>query len=225
MDKTMLPAQPNQSLIDGLSCLQALAVRNAPSGVRELARELGLEPTRVSRLLGTLAHLGMAEKTPSRKYQPGPGMHVLFAQALQGSRLLQKAWPVLRSLADEDLTVSLGVLWRDKVCYLYHGKPERAFEEGIFHLDVFPSLQSSIGRVLLAVGGHPAPRGLAKDFAAIRGQGFCQIDRGGGERSLAVPISKPPHAALALSGKIPATRIAALITRLQTAAATIDENL
>ena len=39
----MLPAQPNQSLIDGLECLQALSSTDRPVGSRELARMLGLE--------------------------------------------------------------------------------------------------------------------------------------------------------------------------------------
>src|SRR5687767_1336816 len=118
------PAQPNQSLIDGLTVLQALAVAAGPVGGRALARELNLEPTRVNRLLKTLAFLGMAEQTSDRKYFPGPGMHILAARALYGSGLVTRAMPYLEQLvARYDRVVALGVLWRDQVSYLYHWQP------------------------------------------------------------------------------------------------------
>src|SRR5258706_11898625 len=113
----MLPAQPNQSLIDGLTVLQALAVSTEPVGGRALARELGLEATRVNRLLKTLAYLGMARQTPKRKYLPGPAMHVLSAQSLFGSGLIRRALPVLENLQQSGHVVALGVLWRGPVCY------------------------------------------------------------------------------------------------------------
>jgi len=81
-------------------------------GGRELARELGLEPTRVNRLLRTLAHLGLAQQDDRRKYRRGPGIHVLAAQAKFRSGLLRRAMPVLESLRRFEFTVALGVLWR-----------------------------------------------------------------------------------------------------------------
>lgn len=221
----MLPAQPNQSLIDGLACLQGIATAGKSTGVRELARELGLETTRVSRLLGTLAHLGLVEKDADRKYRTGPGMHVLSAQSLKGSRLLEKAWPALRELASDDLTVALGVLWREQVCYLYHGKPGSPFEEGVFHFDLFPAVKSTIGLVLLAHRSGPAPKGMAAELRQIRQQGFCRLDRGGDERSLAVPVGNPAVAAIAFAGSFFERSTPALLKRLQTAALAIEEKL
>ena len=124
----MLPAQPNRSLIDGLACLQALAGTSGAVGCRELGRRLGLETTRVNRLLKTLAALGLAAQGQDRKYRPGPGIHVLAAQALFGSGLLRRAIDPLEDLHRFGLTVALGVLWRDHVAYLYHaeaGMPAR----------------------------------------------------------------------------------------------------
>ena len=71
-----LPAQPNQSLIHGLECFQAVVAAGRPVGNRELARLLGADPTRVNRVLKTLAHLQLLERTPQRKYRPGPAVHV-----------------------------------------------------------------------------------------------------------------------------------------------------
>jgi len=223
----MLPAQPNQSLIDGIACLQTLAVRTVPVGVREMARELGLETTRVSRLLGTLSHLGLAERTPARQYRAGPAMHVLSAQALKGSRLLQKAYPALVDLGRKNptLTLALGVLWRDHVCYIYHGKPGAPFDPGIFHFDLYPAEKSTIGLTLMAHRPDSPPKGLAGRLREIRRAGFCEIDRGGGERGVAVPLGQPPVAALAFAGKFPASHLSKLIGLLQSAAHSIEEKL
>ena len=71
-------------------------------GSRELARILGLEPTRVNRLLKTLEHIGLLSQTEKRKYRPGPGIHILAAQSLYSSGLLKAAIENLETFqADE----------------------------------------------------------------------------------------------------------------------------
>ena len=127
----MLPAQPNQSLMNGLACLQAVVTADRPVGSREVARILDLEHTRVNRLLGTLSYLGFIERTSSRKYRPGPGIHVLSAQSLRGSGLLIAALPELRTLVDEKLVIALGVLWDRSICYLVHAAPGTDPGDGI----------------------------------------------------------------------------------------------
>ena len=128
----MLPAQPNQSLIDGVRCLQAVATAGVPIGGRELARRLEMEPTRANRLLKTLAAQGFLHQDGDRKYQPGAGMHVLAAQSLHGSGMLQRALPVLARLRRRRpaLIVALGVLWHDQVSYLYHADPQTPPHQG-----------------------------------------------------------------------------------------------
>jgi DNA-binding IclR family transcriptional regulator len=61
----MFPAQPNRSLFDGLLVLRLLTAAAEPGGTRQLARDLGLEPTRVNRLAKTLAALGFLSQTPN----------------------------------------------------------------------------------------------------------------------------------------------------------------
>jgi len=227
----MLPAQPNQSLIDGLACLQAIAARGGSVGVRELGRELDIEPTKVSRLLGTLAHLGFAERDTERRYRPGPAMHVLSAQSLIASRLLAHALPVLLTLRDENLSVVLGVLWRNQVCYLYYLKPGQSFTEGMFHFNLFPADNSSLGLVLLAaqprreVAGVKLTPVLRERLREVAAAGYCEIDRDGNERSLAVPVGKTPIAAIAFAGKYPAAASLRLRERLLAAAREITEKL
>ncbi len=146
----MLPAQPNQSLIDGLAVLQALASGGQAVGSRQMARELGLEATRVNRLLKTLAHLGIAMQTPDKQYVPGPAMHVLAAQAMFGSGLLRRAIGPLEGLAKFNMSVAMGVLWRDQVAYLYHATPRSKPADALGRVGLFPATRSGIGLALLA---------------------------------------------------------------------------
>lgn len=146
----MLPSQPNQSFIDGLACLQALAVSLKPLGCRELARMLDMNRTKVSRLLGTMEHLQLASKTANRKYVAGSGIHVLAAQSLYSSSLLKVALKPLEKLAGLNLTVALGVLWRDSVSYFYNRLPGTDVTDAIGRLNMYPATRSSIGMVLLA---------------------------------------------------------------------------
>jgi DNA-binding IclR family transcriptional regulator len=237
----MLPAQPNQSLIDGLSVLQALAVSNEPVGGRALARELGLEPTRVNRLLKTLAYLGMARQTPNRKYLPGPAMHVLSAQSLFGSGLIRRALPVLERLRDTGHVVALGVLWRDHVCYLYHWEKGETAASALGRMNLYPASQSSIGRVLLAWQDEEHVRrlyaereiplypsgieDLLKDLRVVREQGFAYaVQRPQPlNSSVAVPLGAPPYAGIAFGGQVPADAIEEAVEMLNAAAEEIEK--
>ena len=215
----MLPAQPNQSLIDGLAVLQALASAGGPIGSRAMGRELGLEPTRVNRLLKTLAHLGIAQQTPDRQYVPGPAMHVLAAQAMFGSGLIRRAVGPLESLKHFGMAIAMGVLWRDQVSYLYHGGPNVNSGEAIGRIGLFPATRSSIGMVLLArqseddvrtlfadreIANFPGGiESLLKELSVVREKGVALIKPYEDQptMSMAVAIEHEP-AAIAVSGKM-----------------------
>jgi DNA-binding IclR family transcriptional regulator len=187
-----MTAQPNQSLGRGLEVLHALCGAEGPIGSRELSRRLGMEHTRVNRLLGTMATLGLAEKTADRRYRPGPAVHVLAASSLRSSGLLQAALPVIRELHAEGFAAALGVLWRDQVCYLYHGKPNQPLERGLAGHQLFPAAWSSIGTILRAQS-DPA-------LAELKSQGWAWVvpansPTGG---SMAAPVGDPIVAALAI---------------------------
>jgi DNA-binding IclR family transcriptional regulator len=229
----MLPVQPNRSLIDGIACLQALAVHPAPVGVRGLARQLGQEPTRVHRLLKTLAHLGFTRQAPDRKYEPGPAMHVLSAQSLFASGLVRRALAPLEALHAYGWIVALGVLWRENVCYLYHALPGMSVGEALGRMGLYPATRSSIGMVLLArtseetvrdiyrgmeIPGYPGGLGfLLKDLRRIRAAGFARVvqNRSPLNASVAVPVGDPPDAAIAFAGSIRAGTVAGLVPILR----------
>jgi DNA-binding IclR family transcriptional regulator len=208
--KLSLPAQPNQSLLSGMECLHSLVACGHPVGSREIARELDIEPTRANRLLGTLAYMGLAQKTADGKYTPGSGLHVLAAMSLQGSKLLSAALPHLDKLSENqpNCSVALGVLWRRQVVYLYFSKPGQEARVAIASQGLYPAELSSIGQLMLAEKSTKEIRQLFKDRPAsevktilneirtAKKQGFAFL----GNRTLGVAIGSPVIAGLALAG-------------------------
>ena len=208
-----MSSQPNQSLIDGLSCLQMLASSRKPVGSRELARSLALDNMRANRLLKTLADIGLAQQDSKKKYSIGPGIHALTAQSLYGSRVLKQTLPLIQELPYRGITVALGVLWRGHVTYLYHGEIGESIEKGIGRIGLIPALNSSVGKLLLSFeedihieelrvsseSNHPKVP-LFKEIKNIRKNGYAEIRPEGGGVSLAIPIGEPPVMGLALAG-------------------------
>ena len=234
-----LNAQPNQSLIDGITTLQALATSPEPVGCRELARRLGADATKVNRLLKTLAYLGIARQTADRKYTPGPGMHVLAAQSLFASGLIRRALPALEGLRRFGHTVALGVLWEENVSYLFHAPPGIEASRGLGRIGLLPATTSGIGVVLLSEHDDQDVRDLYGDrdipmfpegidqllgkLAEVRRLGYARVhvadDRD--HHVIAVSTGDPAHAGVALSGWIPEAATLAIVDALRTAAAEI----
>ncbi len=224
-----MPAQPNQSLADGITLLGLLCSRTDAVGSRELARLTGWEPTRANRLLGTLRDLGLAEQDAERRYRPGPGIHLLAAQCLNGSGLLAAALPVLRELRRTDLGFALGVLWQGRVCYLLHAAAGRPIEEGLRRTTLFPAEASSIGMALEAFAGGTT-RTPAAELLLIRQRGYA-IQRNHdstGSVAVVIPGAGPaaqPVAALAALADYRAHEPEALATLLRPACARIADRL
>jgi len=232
------PAQPNKSLADGIDLLLALISVGEPVGVRELARRIGMETTRVQRLLGTLAYQGMAARTADRKYEAGPGIHVLSAMSLAGSGLLRRGLPHLRKLQGAAPIVAMGVLWRDEMCYLYHGSGQAEDDQALGRMTHFPAWRSGLGVSLLAeqdaayLERHilpalddPRRERLLTLLDQTRSRGYAVVPQ---ERSATVTVGKvvgaPAYAAIGLSGPHLDQRadLEDLVARIAAAAAAID---
>lgn len=238
----MLPAQPNRSLIDGLALLHAVTHAAEPVGSRRLARDLGLDTTRVNRLLKTLAHLGFTHQDHARRYAAGPAVHVLAAQALRASGLINRALDPLQELADTGLTVAMGVLWQTEVCYVYFASPGDRLASALGSRDPHPASLSGLGLALLAdlpdaevrrryadhdaIPGHPDLDSLLDAVAHARsaGHALCTTDRPAGQATLAVKVGQPAYAAIGLAGRLPARRLPTLIRRLDSAARRIESS-
>jgi len=234
--RSKINAQPNQSLIDGIATLQALATSPEPVGCRELARRLGVDPTKVNRLLKTLAYLGIARQTANRKYTAGPGMHVLAAQSLFASGLIRRALPALEGLRRFGHTVALGVLWDTSVSYLFHAPPGIEASRGLGRIGLLPATTSGIGIMLLSeleddevrelYGDREIPRyqdgidQLLEKLGEVRRLGYARVhvadDRD--HHVIALSTGDPAHAGVALSGWIPESATEAIVEALRAAA-------
>lgn len=233
-------SQPNQSLIDGISALQALATSPDPIGSRELSRRLGFEPTRANRLLKTLAYLGIARQTADRKYTAGPGMHVLAAQSLFASGLVHRSFSILEELRRFNHVVALGVLWRDNVSYLYHAPPGIHSLEAIGRVGLYPATNGGIGLVLLAehsngyirdlYGDQDIPHfpfgidSLIEELEEIRKNGYARIEVKPEQHTIAICADEQAHTALGLSGWIPEQTTQTIVDTLREAAQKIEAN-
>jgi len=232
-------AQPNQSLIDGITVLQALAISTDPVGCREVARRVGLETTRVNRLLKTLTYLGIARQTPDRKYRAGAGMTVLAAQSLFASGLLRRALPALEELRHFGHTVAMGVRWRDNVSYLFHAPPNMPATDALGRIGLYPATRGGIGMALLAtlddeevaeiyakgdIPGYEDIDALQQALAGIRRQGYARL-RVKDEReqhTVAITVGQTAYAAIGLSGWIPEASMPTMLDALRIAAADIQ---
>jgi DNA-binding IclR family transcriptional regulator len=231
-----LNAQPNQSLIDGIITLQALATSPEPVGCRELARRLGIDATKVNRLLKTLAYLGIARQTADRKYTAGAGMHVLAAQSLFASGLIRRALPVLEELRRFGHTVALGVLWERSVSYLVHAPPGIDVAHGLGRIGLLPATTSGIGIVLLSeyedadvrelYEGLEIPmfpegiEQLLDKLGEVRRLGYARVHVAD-ERDhhvISVSTGDPAHAGVAVSGWIPEAATGPIVEALNAAA-------
>lgn len=234
--RAKLNAQPNQSLIDGIATLQALATSPEPVGSRELARRLDIDTTKINRLLKTLAYLGIARQTANRKYTAGPGMHVLAAQSLFASGLINRALPILEGLRRFGHTVALGVLWGDSVSYLFHAPPGIEASRGLGRIGLLPATTSGIGIILLSELEDDEVRDIYRDkdipmfadgieqllakLGEVRALGYARVHVAD-ERDhhvVAVSTGDPAHAGIALSGWIPEAATEPLVVALREAA-------
>ena len=235
----MKPYQPNESLIDGFSILQVLAGSRAPISCTELSKELGIEITRVNRILKTFAYIGVTHQTSSKKYIPGPGMQVLAAQSLYGSGLLQSSMKLLKGLMKHNMVVALGVLWMDKVSFLFHWEPGMEFEAAIGRISLQPATLSGVGMAILGqktdeeimqlYKGKEIPGygknlpDLLSDIAKIRKQGYSKVLNNPSPVNIAVTIGEPVYASIAIAGDINADEEKNIVACLKEIALLIEQ--
>jgi len=206
------PRQPNQSIERGIKCLLELTSAEGPVSCKGMAQRLGVERTRAARILGTLAHLGMAERLPDLRYVPGNGIHVLSALSLRRSHLLQAMLPHFEALrARWGLDSVLGVLWNRHVCYLYHGLRQRELPQALAGSVAVPAEESSLGLVLLShlpaselaglMKGHLDRKALTELKSRLRAVRQNKHVHEEAQRFTA-PLGDPPFAAVAVSGEM-----------------------
>lgn len=220
-----LPAQKVNGAIHAMELLQELATEQTPISGLELSRRLNLSPVQVNRLLKTLAYLGFAYRTASRKYAAGPAMHVLAVQSMASSGLLRAAYESLEELQKQVPTVALGVLWKGKVCYLFHKARGQGMGLGLNPQFLYDAWSSSIGQVLLAEQADAIiPEGKEEVLEKIRQQRYAAVTFPN-HYSLAVTIGTPPFAAIAASGVVREEEIKPMVEKLWKHAQEIERKI
>jgi len=110
----------SQSADRALAVLDLLGESSGDLGVREIARQLGLAPSIVHRLIQTLTERGYAERsTGGDKYRVGYRAFQIGRSYLARSDLRAASLPELRSMAERDqVNAYLGVLRDRSIIYL-----------------------------------------------------------------------------------------------------------
>lgn len=210
-----------------------------PTGVTQLATGLGLEQTRVHRLLRTLTHLGLIVQTQGRKYGPGPAIPVLAAQTLHATHFGDRALPELERLQRATKKkVALGVLWESSVSYLYHGGGPGNWQKAIGGHELWPAANSGIGIAIMA--GLPEgelkeklglcrasdPKGSTNLLGVIRQtqkQGYAFVHTVRDQWTLAVALQNNPSLAVGITGQLKESRLEILLPKIRAAALAIDK--
>lgn len=141
-----------QSVEIGMRVLQAMAHGAGPMTLTEIAQRSGMEPSKVHRYLVSLCRSGLAAQTPSGRYDYGPAMRQLGAEALRRTNevtLAADRMPGLRDRTGHSVNLSV---WGD------HGPMVVRWDYGAWPLPLtvrvgatLPLLSSSAGRVFLTV--------------------------------------------------------------------------
>ena len=195
-----------QSLARGLQIIEIL--EGAPEGVSitEVAEQLALDKSSVSRSMKTLAKYGYAQQNPhTRRYHLGSRV-VALGQSLLGQHSLRdQAKPYLRMLVEETGECAhLAVLSQNRALYIDQVDTPALLRVSAGIGTLAPLHSTALGKVLLAFGNIAIPEGLPSHtartitepallklhLAQIQEQGYATDDEEFeyGVRCVAVPI-------------------------------------
>ena len=157
-------ASPFLSIRKAFRILELLAGR-PPCGVTEIADQLGLEKSGVSRLLKGLAELGyVTPHAPRGTYRMGPGVLRLAQDFLEGDPLVREAQPVLRELArSAHGSAHAAVLHRDELVIVAKEPSPERIQVTTRVGGPTPLHASAMGKILLAA---LPPKELGRFLAA-----------------------------------------------------------
>jgi IclR family acetate operon transcriptional repressor len=223
------PGQSLQSVERAITLLQLLAAVG-PARVTDLARELDVHKSTVSRLLSTLERRGLADRVgDGTTFILGSGVATLAANAARPRSLSEVSRPVLTELAAEQgESVSINVLTDECSVLTVEQTVGPSGVTGFNWLGQrSPAHATAAGKVLLAqlpleklemllpeelptyTNRTPDRQTLLSDLETVRGQNFavCRDELELGLSAVAAPIhdSSQPVAALSISG--PTARI------------------
>lgn len=149
-----------QSADRGFAILATFSERRPELGVSELARELGLHKSTVSRLLAALEGRGLVRRVGDR-FVPGPELARLGSLASRGLAVLPVARPILARLAeDTGETVNLAVRQGDAVLNVHQVATSHFVGLTDWTGRTTPLHATANGKALLAFGDDALPQAL-----------------------------------------------------------------
>lgn len=158
-----------QSADKALAILAAFTEARPELGATELAGELGMHKSTVSRLLATLEARGLVRRAGDR-FLPGPELARLGSLAARGLALLPTARDPLMRLAEETgETVNLAVRERNRVMNVYQVETSHFVGVKDWTGRTTPLHTTANGKVLLAFGDA----GGSAALEPIRGCGYA----------------------------------------------------
>lgn len=219
--------------------------------VKDAARELGISPSTVHRLMSMLVFRGFAVQDESRTYFPGPAIGVEPIRMAGTRELHAIVKPHLTALRDDvDESAYCMILAGRSIRFILTVESSYPAHAGDRHGLVLPAAESAGGRAILA-GLHPeelarryspahhpgmtpaAYERLRRRLRLVRSRGYAlsveEVESG--IVSVAVPLrgnSKHPPAAISLSGPpshLGKVLAATTIERLMSARDAIDRDL
>ncbi len=244
-----------QSVSKALELLCCFSSDHPEWGITEIADYLGLCKSAVHRILATCQHYHFVVRTPERRYRLGHRALELGNIYRFDRRLLWKAEPVLRRLADETNSVAhLGEMDGREVLELARSAGPDAITFTKSPCFRMPGHATGMGKILLAFGGGTAfrdfvgpyqsfkrftprtivsPEELKRELDSVVEQGYAVSDQ---EcvlncRCIAVPVRirrERTVAALSISNtpeKFSDCAIPRLLSKLFTAAETIGREI
>lgn len=151
-----------QSLARGLKILELMAASADSVGITELADELGIDKSSVSRLVQTLANHGYAEQDPqNRRYRLGPQIVRLSRNLLTRMPLRDEAKPFLRSLVDRTGECAhLAILAQNQALYIDQVESPSSLRVTTGVGTLGPLHCTALGKSLLAFGTAVFPEQL-----------------------------------------------------------------
>jgi IclR family acetate operon transcriptional repressor len=207
MPRTGQPSSRDvEATVRAVAVLDALA-EGGELGTTDLARRTGISASTVSRQLGTLARLGLVEHVqPTGRYRLGVRVLRLANAVLARLNLRDVARPHLEQLVEEVGEAGTLSIPGDGDAITVDFVPSDRYLQGVTRLGR-PSIghASSAGKVMLAFGDVPLPRGklasyaprtitdpavLAAEIERVRGRGWADAveEREVGLSAIAAPV-------------------------------------
>lgn len=223
-----------QAVENALCLLESISEETGEFGISHLSAKLGMNKSYIFRMLATFEQRGYVQHfQASGRYRAGLAAYETGGRFLHQMALLQKAKPIMETLAKETgEAVYLAIPGDDEVLFLEMVDSPQQVRVIPLVGRRFPLQQSSAGKVILAFrSGH----GLhSYDMKSVRSEEVC-VDRDGlgeGIGSLSVPIFAGQGEVVgSLSVVLPSFRLnpesnsTELIPRLQLAGQSISAKL